>query len=212
MIKNGRRGTLSGTLIVEGVQGHIAYPHLARNPIHLAAPAIAELAATRLGRRQRVLPADDLAVLEHPRRHRRDQRDPRHARSCMFNFRHATASTPRVAAAALRGDPAPARPRLRARLDRLGRSRTSRRAAGWSRSRPRRSARVAGVDARALLHRRHLRRPLHRRHLRRGRRARPGQRDDPQAQRARARRRSRAALARSTAACSSACCCADLPR
>jgi succinyl-diaminopimelate desuccinylase len=47
MIKNGRRGTLSGKLIVRGVQGHVAYPHLARNPIHLAAPVIAELAATR---------------------------------------------------------------------------------------------------------------------------------------------------------------------
>ncbi|HET7833252.1 MAG TPA: succinyl-diaminopimelate desuccinylase [Gallionella sp.] len=43
-IKNGRRGSLSGTLTVKGVQGHIAYPHLVRNPIHLAAPAIAELA------------------------------------------------------------------------------------------------------------------------------------------------------------------------
>src|SRR6185369_3723088 len=47
MIKNGRRGTLSGKLIVRGVQGHVAYPQLARNPIHLAAPVIAELAATR---------------------------------------------------------------------------------------------------------------------------------------------------------------------
>ena len=46
IIKNGRRGSLSGTLTVKGVQGHIAYPHLLRNPIHLAAPAIAELAAT----------------------------------------------------------------------------------------------------------------------------------------------------------------------
>jgi succinyl-diaminopimelate desuccinylase len=46
MIKNGRRGTLSGTLIVKGVQGHIAYPHLAKNPIHLLAPALAELATT----------------------------------------------------------------------------------------------------------------------------------------------------------------------
>ena len=46
MIKNGRRGSLSGTLIVKGIQGHIAYPHLVKNPIHLAAPAIAELAAT----------------------------------------------------------------------------------------------------------------------------------------------------------------------
>lgn len=45
-VKNGRRGSLSGKLTVRGVQGHIAYPHLARNPIHLAAPAIAELAAT----------------------------------------------------------------------------------------------------------------------------------------------------------------------
>jgi succinyl-diaminopimelate desuccinylase len=46
MIKNGRRGTLSGTLIVKGVQGHIAYPHLAKNPIHSLAPALAELATT----------------------------------------------------------------------------------------------------------------------------------------------------------------------
>ncbi|MEQ1661439.1 MAG: succinyl-diaminopimelate desuccinylase [Thiobacillus sp.] len=45
-IKNGRRGSLSGNLRIKGVQGHIAYPHLARNPIHLAAPAIAELADT----------------------------------------------------------------------------------------------------------------------------------------------------------------------
>jgi succinyl-diaminopimelate desuccinylase len=45
-IKNGRRGSLSGMLVVKGVQGHIAYPHLIRNPIHMAAPAIAELAAT----------------------------------------------------------------------------------------------------------------------------------------------------------------------
>lgn len=45
MIKNGRRGSLSGTLTVQGVQGHVAYPHLAKNPIHLAAPALAELAA-----------------------------------------------------------------------------------------------------------------------------------------------------------------------
>ena len=46
-LKNGRRGSLSGNLTVKGVQGHIAYPHLAKNPIHLAAPAIAELAATQ---------------------------------------------------------------------------------------------------------------------------------------------------------------------
>ena len=43
MVKNGRRGTMSGKLTVKGVQGHIAYPHLAKNPIHLLAPALAEL-------------------------------------------------------------------------------------------------------------------------------------------------------------------------
>jgi succinyl-diaminopimelate desuccinylase len=47
MIKNGRRGSLSGRLVVRGVQGHIAYPHLAQNPIHRFAPALAELAAER---------------------------------------------------------------------------------------------------------------------------------------------------------------------
>lgn len=45
MVKNGRRGTMSGKLTVRGVQGHIAYPQLAKNPIHLLAPALAELVA-----------------------------------------------------------------------------------------------------------------------------------------------------------------------
>jgi succinyl-diaminopimelate desuccinylase len=45
MIKNGRRGSLSGKLTVTGVQGHVAYPQLAKNPVHLAAPALAELSA-----------------------------------------------------------------------------------------------------------------------------------------------------------------------
>ncbi|SFU86031.1 succinyl-diaminopimelate desuccinylase [Pseudoduganella namucuonensis] len=45
VIKNGRRGSLSGKLTIKGVQGHIAYPQLARNPIHQAAPALAELVA-----------------------------------------------------------------------------------------------------------------------------------------------------------------------
>lgn len=47
MIKNGRRGTMSGKLVVKGIQGHIAYPHLAKNPIHLAVPALTELAAEK---------------------------------------------------------------------------------------------------------------------------------------------------------------------
>jgi len=47
MLKNGRRGSLSGRLVIKGKQGHIAYPHLAANPVHLMAPALAELTATR---------------------------------------------------------------------------------------------------------------------------------------------------------------------
>ena len=47
MIKNGRRGSLSGKLTVNGVQGHVAYPHLAKNPIHAVAAAIAEMAAVK---------------------------------------------------------------------------------------------------------------------------------------------------------------------
>ncbi|MBC7455276.1 MAG: succinyl-diaminopimelate desuccinylase [Massilia sp.] len=47
MIKNGRRGSLSGRLVIKGVQGHIAYPQLARNPIHQGTPALAALAAER---------------------------------------------------------------------------------------------------------------------------------------------------------------------
>jgi succinyl-diaminopimelate desuccinylase len=50
MIKNGRRGSLSGRLTVRGIQAHIAYPHLGRNPVHLLAPALTELAATEWDR------------------------------------------------------------------------------------------------------------------------------------------------------------------
>ncbi|EXJ12102.1 Succinyl-diaminopimelate desuccinylase [Nitrincola nitratireducens] len=46
VIKNGRRGSISGDLTIKGIQGHVAYPHLVKNPIHLAAPALAELSQT----------------------------------------------------------------------------------------------------------------------------------------------------------------------
>jgi succinyl-diaminopimelate desuccinylase len=55
-IKNGRRGSLSGHLVVKGVQGHVAYPHLARNPVHEAAPALAELARTEWDRGNEFFP------------------------------------------------------------------------------------------------------------------------------------------------------------
>ncbi|MBH2020324.1 MAG: succinyl-diaminopimelate desuccinylase [Burkholderiales bacterium] len=62
MIKNGRRGTLSGKLSVKGVQGHIAYPHLAKNPIHLFAPALAELVATKWDAGNEFFPATSWQV------------------------------------------------------------------------------------------------------------------------------------------------------
>lgn len=46
VVKNGRRGSLTGDLVVKGIQGHVAYPHLAKNPVHHAAPALTELANT----------------------------------------------------------------------------------------------------------------------------------------------------------------------
>ena len=55
-IKNGRRGSLTGRLWVKGVQGHVAYPHLGRNPVHLAAPALAELAAAEWDRGNEYFP------------------------------------------------------------------------------------------------------------------------------------------------------------
>ncbi len=62
MIKNGRRGTLSGKLTVEGVQGHIAYPHLADNPVHRFAPALAELVATEWDKGNEFFPATSWQV------------------------------------------------------------------------------------------------------------------------------------------------------
>jgi succinyl-diaminopimelate desuccinylase len=62
MIKNGRRGSMSGKLVVEGVQGHIAYPQLARNPIHQALPALAELAAIEWDRGNEFFPPTSFQI------------------------------------------------------------------------------------------------------------------------------------------------------
>jgi succinyl-diaminopimelate desuccinylase len=62
MIKNGRRGSLSCRLTVSGVQGHVAYPQLARNPIHQLVPALAELAATEWDRGNAHFPATTFQV------------------------------------------------------------------------------------------------------------------------------------------------------
>ena len=62
MIKNGRRGSMSGKLKVKGIQGHIAYPHLARNPLHQFAPALAELVAIEWDRGNEYFPATSWQV------------------------------------------------------------------------------------------------------------------------------------------------------
>lgn len=61
-LKNGRRGSLSGSLTVHGKQGHIAYPHLAHNPIHAAAPALSELVATEWDRGNDYFPATSFQI------------------------------------------------------------------------------------------------------------------------------------------------------
>ena len=61
-IKNGRRGSLSATLTVKGVQGHVAYPHLARNPVHIVAPALSELATTEWDRGAEFFPPTTFQV------------------------------------------------------------------------------------------------------------------------------------------------------
>ncbi|QJC56357.1 Succinyl-diaminopimelate desuccinylase [Polaromonas vacuolata] len=62
MIKNGRRGSMSGKLTIKGVQGHIAYPHLAKNPVHLFAPALAELVSTEWDKGNEFFPATSWQV------------------------------------------------------------------------------------------------------------------------------------------------------
>jgi succinyl-diaminopimelate desuccinylase len=61
-IKNGRRGSLSGRMVVHGVQGHVAYPHLASNPIHMLAPALAELIAIEWDQGNADFPATSLQI------------------------------------------------------------------------------------------------------------------------------------------------------
>jgi len=62
IVKNGRRGSMSGNLTVLGKQGHVAYPHLAENPIHTAAPALAELAATEWDQGNDFFPATSFQI------------------------------------------------------------------------------------------------------------------------------------------------------
>lgn len=92
MIKNGRRGSLSGKLTVKGVQGHIAYPHLVKNPIHKASPAIAELAKTVWDEGNEYFPPTSFQVSNIHGGTGATNVVPGHV-EILFNFRYCTAST-----------------------------------------------------------------------------------------------------------------------
>jgi succinyl-diaminopimelate desuccinylase len=91
-IKNGRRGSLSGRLVVKGVQGHVAYPHQARNPIHQFAPALAELVATEWDRGTEDFPPTSWQVSNIHGGTGATNVIPG-ALEVQFNFRFSTAST-----------------------------------------------------------------------------------------------------------------------
>lgn len=92
-VKNGRRGSLSGKLTVKGIQGHIAYPHLARNPIHQAAPAIGELAAMEWDRGNEFFPPTSWQISNIRGGTGATNVIPGSV-EILFNFRFSTASTP----------------------------------------------------------------------------------------------------------------------
>jgi len=91
-IKNGRRGSLSATLTVKGVQGHVAYPHLVKNPVHLAAPALAELAATTWDAGNEYFPPTSFQI-SNARAGTGAGNVVPGSFEIMFNFRFSTAST-----------------------------------------------------------------------------------------------------------------------
>jgi succinyl-diaminopimelate desuccinylase len=100
-IKNGRRGSLTGRLVVHGVQGHVAYPQRAKNPVHLAAPALAELAATEWDRGSEFFPPTTWQVSNIHAGTGAQNIIPG-SLQVDFNFRFSTASTPEALKARVR--------------------------------------------------------------------------------------------------------------
>ena len=93
MVKNGRRGSLTGMLTIKGIQGHVGYPSLARNPIHLAAPAITELTVTEWDQGNQFFPPTTWQVSNIHAGTGASNVIPGHM-DVLFNFRFSTASTP----------------------------------------------------------------------------------------------------------------------
>lgn len=92
MIKNGRRGSLSGELTVKGVQGHVAYPHLAKNPVHEVVAALAEMARTEWDRGNEYFPPTTWQISNFHAGTGATNVIPGEAK-ISFNFRFSTAST-----------------------------------------------------------------------------------------------------------------------
>ncbi|WP_028876323.1 succinyl-diaminopimelate desuccinylase [Teredinibacter turnerae] len=92
VIKNGRRGSLGCKLTVKGKQGHVAYPHLAKNPIHLVAPALADLAAEQWDEGNDFFPATSFQVSNFNAGTGATNVIPGEA-AIVFNFRFSTEST-----------------------------------------------------------------------------------------------------------------------
>ncbi len=93
LARNGRRGSMTGYLTVRGKQGHVAYPHLAENPIHKVAPALAELAATEWDRGNEYFPPTGFQIVEVQAGTGANNVIPGELR-VMFNFRFSTEQTP----------------------------------------------------------------------------------------------------------------------
>ena len=92
VIKNGRRGSLSGKLTVQGVQGHVAYPHLVKNPIHLSAAAIAEITAEQWDQGNEFFPPTSFQISNYHAGTGANNIVPGEA-ILDFNFRFSTEST-----------------------------------------------------------------------------------------------------------------------
>ncbi|MSP97306.1 MAG: succinyl-diaminopimelate desuccinylase [Betaproteobacteria bacterium] len=93
MIKNGRRGSLSGRLVVRGIQGHVAYPHLAKNPVHQLAPALAALVTMEWDRGNEFFPPTTWQISNIQAGTGATNVIPGQL-DVQFNFRFSTASTP----------------------------------------------------------------------------------------------------------------------
>lgn len=92
VVKHGRRGSLTGDLCVYGIQGHVAYPHLAENPVHTVSPALAELSQTHWDEGNADFPPTSFQISNIHAGTGAGNVIPGHCEVC-FNFRYSTECT-----------------------------------------------------------------------------------------------------------------------